>query len=156
MAASWYRKRTKEMAENPRNAVATVQGNQSVLAWLAYGWEKEFETLPDMDRTIYSLDKMLEMLKRSQSALPKEYNKNVMCIRFEHMVTAPQELLPEICSFLGTTQTDYTEVVLKRERCPRVLSEQDRQEKLSKIRELASDKAFSLLTRIIKDYESGS
>lgn len=47
----------------------------------------------------------------------------------------------------------YTSVVLEREKCSRILFEDDRKNKLDKIKELASDQAFGSLMSMVQDYE---
>ena len=51
-------------------------------------------------------------------------------------------------------KTLYTPIALKRERCPRIISGDEREEKAEAIRKLTSDKSFSLLMSMAKEYES--
>ncbi len=46
-----------------------------------------------------------------------------------------------------------TSVVLEREKCSQILSEDDRKNKLEKIKELATDEAFHSLVSMVDDYK---
>src|SRR3990167_3563642 len=98
--------------------------------------------------------KIQERDYKAFSSLANENRKKIMVISFEKIITDPKSILSKICSLLDTRKTPHTSIVLERERCPRVISTEERKMKRDKIRELASNKAFKLLMETEKKYES--
>ena len=152
---SWYGKGYgADFFEKPRNATLTVKWKSKILPYYAIGWEAEYDKLSEMDRIIYMINKIKTMCDKALCSLSEKDSKKIMIVTFEEMVTKPKLILSRICSFLNTSKTLYTSVVLKRERCPRILSDRERKKKLEVIKSIASDSAIKLLTSMIHQYEN--
>jgi hypothetical protein len=150
---SWYRKRTESMIDNPRNLTPRIKGRTKKMPWYAKGWEEMFETLPHMDRVIHSFNAVYRMRERYLQNINQDRRNNILMIRFEDMVTDPMPTVSKICSFIETQETLHTPIVLKKERCPRELTVEDRRNKQVRIKRLASSDAFDLLMELVQTYE---
>ena len=151
---SWYKKGYgDEFAENPRNGALTVQGKNKIIPYFGIGWQDEYEQLSGVNRIIHTIHRIEDVHTKKINSLSDKDSQQVRVISFENMVTNPKKVLSEICAFLGMKETLYTPIVLKRERCPRVISEAERNKKVNAIRQLACDAAFNLLMSMVKEYE---
>ena len=78
--------------------------------------------------------------------------KNLIRIDFDNFAEKTNYNLSKICKFLKTNQTKHTSKIMRRERLPRKIIENDRIKKRQKIKELVSDKLFQRLLRLEKFY----
>ena len=79
-------------------------------------------------------------------------NQNLIRIDFDNFVEKTNYNLSKICKFLKTNKTKHTNKIMKRERVPRKIIENDRIKKRQRIKELVSHKLFQRLLRLEKFY----
>lgn len=152
---SWYKKGYGEdYAENPRNAILTVQGKTKPIPYLGIGWEDLYEKLSGVNRIIYLINRVQDIHESKIDSLSDEEKNKVMVIFFEKMVTGPKEVLKRICKFLNTEETLYTPIALEKERCPRVLKDEDRKEKFDELAKNAEGEYIDMLATMARDYEA--
>jgi hypothetical protein len=135
------------------NQVLLTQVNDNVVPNYALGWEEKYGQFSEMDRVIYMIKAIRDNYAKALNLLSNEEREGVLFLTFDEIVTNTDHVLNKICAFLNTDRTSYTSFVLKREKCPRVLSEDARKNKLDKIKELATDEAFHSLVSMVDDYK---
>jgi len=154
---SWYLKRYGgDFYTTPRCANLTIKWEENILPYYAAGWEKEYIELPEMDRVIQLITRLIKKHEEGYVSLSSKYKKQVMKVPFEGLVAEPVTTLEKICNFLGKEETLYTPLVIQKEqdRNPRRLNKQDRIDKRDAIKKLSSESAYSLLEDVINKYES--
>ena len=135
------------------NQVLLTRINNTVVPYYALGWEEKYMELSEIDRVIYMIKGIRTNYANALSSLSREEREGVLFLTFDETVTNTDSIIAKICSFLHTDRTPYTSVVLERENCPRILSEDDRRDKLDTVKGLASDQAFCSLMSMVDDYE---
>ena len=73
---------------------------------------------------------------------------------FDKFVVDPTPYCNKIAEFLGTEITSSTEMILERERCPRVLNPDDRKQMKQVIEQLSSERYLRILNKLTKEYEA--
>ena len=136
------------------NQILLTRINNTVVPYYALGWEEKHKEISEIDRVIYMIKGIRANYANALSSLSREEHEGVLFLTFDETITNTDSIVAQICSFLNTDRTPYTSDVLKRENCPRNLSEDDRKNKLDKIKGLASDQAFRSLMSMIDDYEA--
>lgn len=127
--------------------------NDKIVPYYALGWEEKYRELSEMDRVIYMIECIRKNYAKALSSLSKKERERILFLLFDDTVTNTESVLTKMCNFLNTEKTPHTSFVLERENCPRILSEDDRKNRLNKIKGLATDQAFRLLMSMVEDYE---
>lgn len=135
------------------NQVLLTRVNDHVVPYYALDWEDRYSELPEMDRVIYMIKTIRDNYTKSFASLSDKEREGVLFLTFDETVTITDQVVAKICSFLNTERTFYTSVVLERENCPRILSEDSRKSKFDKIKVLATEEAFSSLMSMVENYE---
>ncbi|GEM_PF-3884362 len=157
VVSSWYKKGYgTDFYAKPRNGLLTIKWKGRTLPFYSAGWEEEYCSLGEVDRIVFTINKIEMKFKETLHGLSDAQRENIMEVCFERMVTKPDMVIPEVCRFLGTNETAYTPRVLKQELCPRVLREKDQEEKFNKIKENCSSKAADLLGAMVKGYKDNA
>lgn len=144
------------------------------IPWFAQGWEQKYIDSSSFDKSIYSIDSLMEcVFKHSESGKLKN---SVMFIPFERFVLEPVNFIDELETFLKTTATRATKGILKAQRVPRpsinagpqksiyrryglkkyekgVSHKEDYKIKLDSARSRSSPEAFKVLNGICERYE---
>ena len=135
------------------NQVLLTQVDERIVPYYALEWADKHAELSEMDRVIYMIKCIRDNYAKALDSLSEEEKKKVLFLTFNETVSETESVLDKMCSFLETKATPYTSFVLKRENCPRVLSPDDQEEKLQKIKELASEEALSSLMSMVDVYK---
>jgi hypothetical protein len=154
MIDSWCRRRTESQLTNVRLSTPTILGEHKILPWDTYNWIEEAENLSYTDLLIKISSQKLEQVKKSFETSSQEKRKQIMLVYFEELVTKPHKVVKEICEFLETTDTDYTQLLLKKEGCPRQLARKDKYAALERIEKAASTEATDSLLALSDEYEN--
>ena len=157
MIHSWYLKGYgNNFWENPRVQNLTIKWKQYTLPYYALGWEKEFIEETEMNRIV----KMVSHIKTQEAegfdSLSTKHKKQVLILKFEELVSNPEENLEKICIFLNSDKTNYTPITIlkEKERFPELLNKKERLKKQNEINKLSSGDSFNLLKKMIKKYDS--
>jgi len=151
----WYKKEYGEdYCENRRNGVLTIKGKRKLIPIFAVGWEDLFEKLKGMDRIVHLLNIVEKKQQEKISNLPVSVKKKLLVLYFEDVVTKPLPAVRKISKFLGVKKTLHTPIVLAKERCPRILKEEDRRASLKEIKRLASKESMKILNEMVREYEN--
>jgi hypothetical protein len=85
--------------------------------------------------------------------LPDSRKSKVYVIRFEDFVTEPFLHIEKIAAFLMTRTTRYTKSAVKRQKCPRNLSLEERAKKYDVIKKECGGEYWKLVEKMIADYD---
>ena len=126
------------------NQVALIRSNKNIVPYYALGWENDYIKMCEMDRVIYMIDTINKQYHKALKSLSDKEYDNLLFLSFDETVVDTNVTIDKICQFLNTSKTNYTSHVLERERCPRILQNNTRDNKFDKIKELSSKKGFNL------------
>jgi len=154
---SWYLKSygSDSFWLNPRSATPTFRWKKIIIPYYAVGWEDEYLKMNEMDRVINMINKTKINHEKAFGTLSNKIKKQIIIIAFEKFVTSPGSAIKELCSFLNTTTTDFTEIVLRKESVPRILDDNQRLSKKRKIKRISTPDAYKILMDLTEEYESG-
>jgi hypothetical protein len=141
---------------NPRSNALTYMYNNHILPYYAFGWEDEYLSLCDTDRIIKMIAHLTTEHQKSYDTLSQKYKERILFVRHKELASNPKDVLCSITSFLDTETTDYTDVILAQENCPRTFSTVDLSRKKNKIKETSSNDMFSLLLEMESVFNSSS
>lgn len=139
---------------DPRNFTLTINHEGTVLPWYAIDWEDEYLKMRPMDRIIKFIEVITNWNKKGFDSLSEDRQKQVLFIPFEKFVSKPESFFSKMENFIDKKRTSSFDKALKRERCPRVLNEMEREKKMKKIKELATEEAYEKLLVLSKEYEN--
>ena len=127
-----------------------------IIPHFAFGWEEEYLNLQGVDRIIYMIDKISSYHLRTFDELTKLQREQILFVSFEHLTIETSEVIPEITNFLNTQVSEFTQKILKEERCPRELDPNSRIKKFDAIKRKVSKSSLELLLRMEYDFENNS
>ncbi len=86
-------------------------------------------------------------------ALENSHKKRVFFLEFEKFVVDPYPYIQNLQTFLNTTTTWKTKLIMKRENCPRRMDSNIREKRKEEIYNNISSKYKSIFDKLIYDYE---
>lgn len=157
-AYAWFNKGYGKQGtyEEPRIRILTYRYKDFLLPYYAKGWEDEYLELSEMDRALRLLDSVHNLHKSSFENLEGKGREKIHIVYFDDFAHKPEQSLNQICDFIETSQTLYTPIALEREKVPRVVEYDDLSKKTDFINGLASDKYFSLLNKLVEEYNNNT
>ena len=133
------------------NEIIMFKKNKNVFPLYFLNKYREYPKKNTMDRVI---DEVLFCLKKEYLNYKKYKNdKNCLFIENEDFAVNSDRNISEICKFLKTKRSNFTEKIMKRENCPREIDPKVYQEKLKKIKFLSTTKSFQKLLDFEKVFE---
>jgi len=152
---SWYlRGWGRRFGTDPVATTPLLNGPDGAVPWFAYGWKEEYYSISEADRVIKSIYTLTEKCKEAYNSLLQVQKDQILFVRYENMVEKTDEVIQSIYSFLDTGPSDYIDQIKVRERCPRTLPPGDREAKTNSIKEKASIECFSLMLKMVEEYEN--
>lgn len=121
------------------------QWGEHVVPIYAVGWEDEYLAISPTDRVIRMISTAFDKIFEGYSAMSKTRQRRVKFIIFEEFVVNPNPYCEELAGFLETRLTPRTKRRLKKEKCPRVVPENQRLDRFKGIQADASDEYMDLL-----------
>jgi len=153
IAYSWFKRGWgKRFGVDPLAFQLTVSTNDGQVPWFAHEWKSSYTGMGEVDRIIHSLAYIQKYEKKSLHTLNPEQKKNLMFIDYETIVGKTQESIKQVMTFLKRAQTDRLAETLQRERCPRVINEEDRAEKREELFSHMSKESQTLLEALEDAY----
>lgn len=152
---SWFlRGWGRRFGLDPLSFIPTVNGNKGPIPWHAYEWKKEYEASCEADRVIKCIAALTEMCAQTYMVLSAKQKKQILFVRYENVVENTYTEIERMCSFLDTEHSQGMPVVLAREKCPKKISLENREQKISNLKKVTSKKAFALMMKLARDYET--
>jgi len=147
----WQRGWGERFSNDPQSGTLSLVYNDSIVPWYCAGFEEEWLNLNPVERCVHLvLFLTYKSIEQYNKARDKE---RIFLITFEDFVEKPDQKIMEICSFLGTTTTEYTKQFVSQSKCPRVINIKDREDKLKEIRSRTSNNLFNEICKISDEYE---
>jgi len=138
---------------NKRSSDSLVyKHNNEIIPHYAHGWEDEYCLLNGVDKIIHVINSIRKYHIDSYDKLSDKNKKQVMLVKFKELVLDPEPSMASVASFLNTTVSKYTQEILIKERCPRILDPKEVEKKLSAIEELATAESIDLLKSMVYDF----
>lgn len=149
----WYKRGFGDrIGVDPREFQFSIEYKDNIVPLYAYGWEDDYIGLGPIDRNIRMVYYHFKGNMGSYNKLTTERRKKVMLILFDELVSNSMPICERIANFLGTEITHQTKKTLKRENCPRKISNKKYIEKKQFIEEKVSNKCKNILDKITKKY----
>lgn len=128
LAFKWHsRGWGRREAEDPLSFVPIVAHTNGPIPWFAHDWADNYQRMNPMERALESVLHLQQMDEQGYAALDDEKKPQVHRIAFEHLVTDSTAAIAELCRFFNTEPEDGIEVMMKAERCPRVIDPKERE-----------------------------
>lgn len=143
----------KRIGNDPREFQLTTAWKEEVVPYTAIGWEDEYVNINPVERVVALISKHFEMNMKSYKMLNDKKKEKVKLINFEELVTDPLPICNELAKFMGTNTSSDTEVILKAENCPRILTKDDRNKIIKDIKSEVSDKYKKVIEDLIEAYK---
>ena len=160
--------------KDKREFTLWLKSEEVAVPWFAFGWEKKFKESTTIDKTIYSIEWLIDKTKEAYDSLDEEEKEQVMYIPFEKFVKYPDGYIQALQKFLNTKTTRKTKKVLKKQKCPRetlssgrghkqygwekskkgVKDKADFNHRWEKIEKKASNETIRILKKISEEYEN--
>jgi len=149
---SWWKRGWGERyGRDPRAFSLSIDYKGHKMPWYAAGFEREWISLSAKERCIRTVSHLVD---RSVESYRKAKNrKRIHIVTFEDFVTEPFRELDRISEFLGTKTTEYTQHMVRKARCPRELSGDEREKKLKDMRAGTGKKYFEMLAALALSYD---
>lgn len=147
----WQRGWGERFCSDPQSGTLTISYNTHITPWYCAGFEKEWLNLNPVERCV---ELVILLTYRSIEQYKKAEKRNrIYILTFEDFVTNPDTKIAEICSFLNTTTTEYTNQFIHKANCPRDINMKERDSKLTKIKNNINITLFEKLNKISREYE---
>ena len=145
-----------------RSSTLTFGYKGNFLPYFAYGWEEKYLKSSEIDRIIYSVEMIRNQHRDSYEALDINTKKRILFVRHQHLLINTDKCVSTVSKFLETKTSIDTKSVLMEQNCPRVLfkdtpfltSSLSQEDKLKKIRSLASSDAYEVLISMCNNFNS--
>ena len=132
------------------------------LPYFAFGWEEKYSASHGFDRIIYSVNHIRNQHKSSYEVLDDSTKERILFVSHKKLTTETDKCLSNVSNFLGTWPSDDTPSILLEQNCPRVpfkdtpflTSSLSQEDKLKKIRSLASSDAYEVLISMCNNFNS--
>ena len=167
----------ERLLSDPRDIQIYFQYQESQLPYFTHKWENLFLSSNAVEKSIYSMEKSLDLTEKKKVELINKYGNQLLTIPFEKFALNPSPFIENIATMLETHITPSTKKMMKKQNVPRknisdsislpaykhagwapaekLLSEK---QELNKRREYAiskgaSKKAMNILDKISRKYE---
>ncbi len=109
----------KRLTGNARHFTMYYENNDREFVYYARDWEELYAKSSDIDRVIYFISEMTKKTNKVKKELTKYYDSNILTIPFEKFVLDPDLWMDKIAKVIGTSVTDITKTVMKKQNIPR-------------------------------------
>jgi hypothetical protein len=153
---SWYNRGWGKLAtaDTPTVMWPFFEGARGRHTWWSGDWEPGWTEVGEMDRCALSIATLYELARRELEALSKEQRARVHLLRFEDLVREPREQVERLGAFLGRRPLPGMEDVLVRERLPREVAKDLRQQDLAKVYARLDPRFKPAVEKACADYDA--
>jgi len=107
------------LIRDARDFVIYFEQNNKEYPWYTAGWESLFENSNPVEKTIYYMQKIGQMVDRSKEELIERYGTKILTIPFEGFVIDPWPYMTKMEELFGSKITNTTRREMKRQNVPR-------------------------------------
>jgi len=138
---------------DPKEIKFCFKKKNEVVPTFAEEWSTEYLNMDPLERVVKMTHYQTKRDSEGYRNLSKERKKQVMFIDFDKFTQDPKPICKDLESFLGTKMNKKINRRLKKERCPRILDYNKREENKSFIINNVSETYSRMMMRLIEDYE---
>ena len=109
----------ENLLSNPRDIQINIEYKQDQLPYFSYNWEGLFVSSNAVEKSIYSMEKCLELTNRIKVKLNNKFGNQILTIPFDKFVLDPLPYIKRIENSLGTQMTSRTKKIMKKQKVPR-------------------------------------
>ena len=136
---------------DPRNFSLSLKYKNSLVPWHLIGNEKKWLKMNPVERCAFNV---LDMTNRQIRNHKKFQNKKkILTTSYESIVENTHKEISRICFFLKTKKTNYTEIALTEEKCPKPIDREKLEEKKKFIKSNITRLQYKKLEDLTKKYE---
>ncbi len=152
---SWYKENVYERTSTKTfNFWPNIKGEKDSIPWYAHEWRDEYENTNGIDRIIKSIAFLTGLEKKASISFSEKQKQQVLDLKYENVVENTSDIVKQISSFLKTDPLKEIDSLLKKEKCPKTLSIQERKKKEEIVLDMASPQCVSLVEEMVHDYTS--
>ncbi|MEK7125821.1 MAG: sulfotransferase domain-containing protein [Patescibacteria group bacterium] len=150
---SWQQRQLgARIGRDPLLGEIPLQGKTGPIPWYLYESQAEYISLKGIDRTILSITTLFKMYDASYNKLPALKKKHIMFVRYEDILSNPQATVKAVSHFLQRRVLSGIKDIIKKEKLPNKEYLSLKEQKIEKIKSLASKKYFNKLLFLEKKY----
>jgi len=138
---------------DPREFQLVYNWNGNSIPLNALGLEEEYLSANPTERLVLMVDNLFRKNLSGYLNLPEKHKKNILFLDFEEFVTNPISNMELIEKFIGEKFGKSSKKIMKRENCPRVIPENERNYRIQNIKNELSEKYKIIFDKLIKDYD---
>jgi hypothetical protein len=139
---------------DPRSTEITVKSGNGAIPWPAIYVNEDYNAMEPLDRIISINEVLLRRNLEKYKELEINRKNQIMWILFDDFVTHTEKNLKYIEDFVGKKRTVKTKLQLKKERCPRILIQAEREKREQFIRSNAHPDSLKKLENIFSIYKN--
>lgn len=153
--ASLFKRGYAERINNdPKFFTIYMQGESGPRPWYTLDWEEDFYALNPMDRMIKSIETLMEINRESYIQLPPEQKKQILFVRYEDVLSEPENVIVKIGRFLNRQPLQEMELIIKREKLPNQEKLDLTTENRKEIKELSSAEYYQRLLKLEAEFNN--
>lgn len=151
---SWYNRGLgKRFGDDPKLFSIPLKEGKDNIPWFAVDWGKQFLKLSEMDRTIASIEWLINTSERTYRQLELKNRKKILYVSYEGLLMETNKTLKRIENFLGRPILKREmKIILKQEKLPNLNYSESKKDKLLVIKTKSSSLYFSKLMETEKRY----
>ena len=139
--------------EDPRNFTTLFKYKEKTIPHYVIGYEEEYINLNEMEKCVFMHNLLVRKSIKEYKKLSLDAKQKILILRYEDMLTTPDNQLSKISKFLNLKQTTHMEKMKVDARVPRNIDIKKREHKLEEIKSKVSLKYFNDLITLVDDYE---
>lgn len=166
----------ERLLDNPRDTDIYFEYKGKQIPYYSFGWEDLFICSNNIEKTIYTIDKLTQLNKELKKTIKEKYNGQILTIPFERFVLEPWPYMKKIENALDTCVTLKTKKMMKKQNVPRKMygegipleiykrcgweppeQDSDEEREFEKrrgfVRKNVNGETFEVLERLCSDYE---
>lgn len=109
----------ERLLKNPRDIQIYIKHGENQLPYMAHNWENLFISSNAVEKTIYTMQKCLNIAQINKSMLQEKYGKQILTIPFEQYVIEPRPYMKLIEEKLDLRMTSKTKKIMIKQNVPR-------------------------------------
>jgi hypothetical protein len=109
----------ERLLDDPRYFTIHFEHNGRQLPFWAKGWEDLFLRGNALEKTIYAIDRLTTLARKTKEQMSEAHRKRIMMIPFESFVLDPWAYMNAIAQALDTRVTALTKRMMKKQKVPR-------------------------------------
>ncbi len=142
------------IGSDPRELQLTYLWNGHHVPIMVIGKEEAWINGNSTERLVLIVEAMFRLNVEGYNDLKEDYKKRILFIEFEDFVVNPYSYIDRMEAFIGEKFGKSKSRILKREKTPRVIDPEQRQNRINEIRQNIGDSYDEIFMKLIEDYDT--